>query len=378
MLCLLIGPVSGYQSYSVVCKGLIEGLVKGGLEVVVADTTWDGSANHTEARLAQYGKGGKLRWLTRHDTHLLLRGQPIDKELGKVCVALNPSVEMLNVQKVGMKLAGMHVGDVDKLPSLWEHVMKEEDVVLVPSQWVASIVSEASVKTDVLVVNHGVSREFFYEPDFIFDSPPPFVFLHPCAAVYYPERKGTPQTLEAFSRLVDEGRDVVMKLIVGNKTKPIRKLIDGLSGKANERLQIFSHAGSRPHSDIVDAYRSCHALVAPSRAEGFGLIPLECRAVGTPVIQTLCTGHEDHIDPDYLPSDWGVVPVKHGPMSPAWTSVGQAPAVSTEDVCVAMQTMMSRYERLKAAAVDKAPAVVHNWRWKGVTAPLVDWIRANS
>ena len=33
----------------------------------------------------------------------------------------------------------------------------------------------------------------------------------------------------------------------------------------------------------------------PSRAEGFGLVPLEARACGVPVAATLCTGHADHM-----------------------------------------------------------------------------------
>jgi hypothetical protein len=106
------------------------------------------------------------------------------------------------------------------------------------------------------------------------------------------------------------------------------------------------------------------------------MIPLECRALGTPVVQTLCTGHEDHVDQEYLPFEWGIVPVRHGPMASAWTSVGQAPAVSAADVLLAMHTMMSQYGKLKSAAVDKAPAVAHNWRWEAVTHPLVQMVRA--
>jgi glycosyltransferase involved in cell wall biosynthesis len=378
MHCLLIGPVSGYQSYSVVCKGLIQGLIDGGLEVVAADTTWDGSGNHTEPRLSRYTEAGQLQWLTRTNTQLLLRGKPVKQELGSVCIALNPSVEMLNVHKLGMKLAGMHVGDVDKLPSLWKHVMEQEDVVLVPSQWMASIVRAADVQTPMFVVNHGVGPDFRLNQERMFTDPPPFVFLHPCAAVYYPERKGTPQALEAFSRLVDDGYDVTLRLVVGNKTKPIRKLIDGLPGSANERLQIYSHAGSRPQDDIAEAYRDCHALLAPSRAEGFGLIPLECRSLGTPVVQTMCTGHADHLDPDLLPAEWGVVVVKSGPLAPAWVSIGQAPAVGAADVYQAMRHLMDHYEELKLAAVDKAEAVFHAWQWGTVTAPLVTWVKNNS
>lgn len=39
-------------------------------------------------------------------------------------------------------------------------------------------------------------------------------------------------------------------------------------------------------SDLVKAYRQCHALLFPSRFEGFGLVALEAMACGRPVIAT--------------------------------------------------------------------------------------------
>jgi hypothetical protein len=92
----------------------------------------------------------------------------------------------------------------------------------------------------------------------------------------------------------------------------------------------------------------------------------------------MCTGHADHLDPDLLPAEWGVVVVKSGPLAPAWVSIGQAPAVGAADVYQAMRHLMDHYEELKLAAVDKAEAVFHAWQWGTVTAPLVTWVKNNS
>jgi glycosyltransferase involved in cell wall biosynthesis len=202
-----------------------------------------------------------------------------------------------------------------------------------------------------------------------------FLFLHPCSESFFPERKGTPQLLKAFTRLVDEGHDVVLRLLFGMKSKPIKSLLATVPAHVRPRLQVFLKAGARPQDEIRNAYLSAHALVAPSRAEGFGMIPLEARACGVPVVQTMCTGHEDHLDPDLDPADWGIIPVSHGDLAPAWGKFGRAPSVDPHDVKVAMRECMERWPDLHRAAVDKARAVGSNWSWTEGTKPLIRWIR---
>ena len=47
MRVLFVGPFSGFTSYPVVCKGLVQALTSAGFDVEVADTSWDGSPDHT-------------------------------------------------------------------------------------------------------------------------------------------------------------------------------------------------------------------------------------------------------------------------------------------------------------------------------------------
>ena len=283
---------------------------------------------------------------------------------------------MMSIRDKGYKLAGMFVGDVDEIPGSWKTLMGKQDVVLTPSSWGKQIIQASGVKTPVIVCNHGVSTLFTPSiSELIPDSP--FVFLHTCSAIYYPERKGTPQALEAFAKLVEDRDDVALRLIVGGKTKPIRKMLNSMPKRAIERIQVIFREGAREPEEIRQAYLNCHAGLFPSRAEGMGMMPIEMRSCGVPVVQTMCTGHADHLDSSIDPRSWGVEVIQSGEMSEAWGKFGHAPTVRPEWVFDAMVNCLANYDKLQAAALDKADAVRFGWSWEETTKPLVEWIKSN-
>src|SRR4029453_7348213 len=53
-----------------------------------------------------------------------------------------------------------------------------------------------------------------------------------------------------------------------------------------------------PPRSLVDLYRRCHAFVAPSRGEGFGLAIAEPVPFGLPVVTTACGGQRDFCTED--------------------------------------------------------------------------------
>jgi len=391
MRILFVGPLSGYTSYPVVCKGLLQALTSAGLEVDVADTSWDGSPDHTAPQLL--GDGRSISFLERKDVvKLVQQGESAGGD-GDVCVVVNPTHHMMAIKDKGYKIAGMFVGDVDQIPGAWQAIMRQLDVVLTPSSWGMHVVSQAELGCRVLVLNHGVSPLF--RPGVIKIDDSPFVFLHTCSAIYFPERKGTPQALAAFERLAKERDDVVLRLILGGRTRPLRKLLNSLDPVAKSKLQVEFREGAREPDEIRRAYLSCHAGLFPSRAEGMGMQPLEMRACGVPVVQTLCTGHADHLNgtidqrtwatgaanknqalcPDaHDPRELGITVVPHGTMTEAWGKFGRAPAVAADDVYAAMNECLEHYPELSAAAFENAETIRSDWSWESTTQPLVDWL----
>jgi glycosyltransferase involved in cell wall biosynthesis len=367
---LFVGPVSGYVSYNVVCKGLLRALTKAGIRPLVADTSWDGSPSHTDG----YFDTKDIKWLDRRDvSRLLQKGQPWEGA-PKICIAVNPTHHLMGITEHGIKVAGLHVGDVDEIPPAWREVMDREALVLAPSSWVAQVVRKSGVTTPTMVVNHGIGPLFRPAPETPAVDAFPLVLLHCCASVFYPERKSTPQVLEAFKFLVEKGDDVVLRLLFGLKTKQVRKLLLSVPQHIRPRLQVFFHEGSRPQDEMAEVYRNCHALLAPSRAEGFGMQSIEARACGVPTIQTMCTGHRDHAEEPVM--DWGICPVPHGEMIPAWGDYGRAPEVRSEWIVQAVGAFIGNRQFFTDNARERAEAVRENWSWEKTTEPLVEWLRS--
>jgi len=375
---LFVGPVSGYSSYPVVCKGLLRALIESGIRPIVADVTWDGSENHTDSYFDEFGGSG-IVFLDHQDSVSLVRGGTPPQSYGcSCCVAVNPAFSLMGIRQYGIKVFGLFVGDVDVVPGSWKEIMSLCDIVMTPSSWCKDVIVSSGVTSNTIVLNHGITNVFIQTRDSIERSGDPddvFVFLHMCSAVFYPERKGTPQFLKAAQRLAGEVENVVFRVVFGMNTRVVKGLLTELSKDMKERVQVYFFSGARPQPEIIKIYNGCHAAVFPSRAEGFGCIPLEVRACGIPVVQTLCTGHRDHIELNDDPSRWGIVEIPHGDLAEAWGGFGRAPSVSPDDVYQSMKVCLSEYTELRKAALDRAAAVRTQWSWSETTRPLIDLLR---
>ena len=116
-------------------------------------------------------------------------------------------------------------------------------------------------------------------------------------------------------------------------------------------------------------YRNHDLVCQPSRAEGFGLVPLEARCCGVPVCITACTGHAEHIDSD-MP---GVVIVPHGPTELIDDGPGAlAPTVDELDIACALDICYNRRVELKAQALAAAAALRQRWSWESVCQQWLD------
>ncbi len=115
-----------------------------------------------------------------------------------------------------------------------------------------------------------------------------------------------------------------------------------------------------------------HLVVAPSRGEGFGLLPLQARACGVPVAATLTTGHgAGHLPPDRVTGIRQVEelePIDDGPGA-------MAPPVLPADIAEAVAFVHTNWENLSWLAESHAPDVAREWSWQAQLAPLVELLR---
>lgn len=194
---------------------------------------------------------------------------------------------------------GPHVGltlfELDRLTSDQLHHIASQDIIITFSHWGKRVLEENGVTRPIGVVPCGVDRSIFNEavkPSLRFESNTT-VFIH-CSKIEI--RKGAVELLEAFNKAFSPTDNVVLLMVWYNRF---------FSKEENERwnkLYKESKMGNNIHiepgfletqSDVAQLYASADCGVFPSKAEGFGLGPLEMMSCGKPVILTNYSGHTE-------------------------------------------------------------------------------------
>lgn len=184
------------------------------------------------------------------------------------------------------------------------------DLITVVSTQTAKLLRDAGVRTPIAVVGNGVDHLLDLAPAPLPQPlPDGFRFLHVSSC--FP-RKGVDVLLEAYGRAFRAWDDVV--LVIKTFPNPHNDVAAQLGARrANDahypRVQLIEEDWNA--GQIVGLYRACQALVAPSRAEGFGLPITEAMLHGLPVIATAWGGFMDFCSEEtaWL-ADYAPVPAK--------------------------------------------------------------------
>jgi len=235
--------------------------------------------------------------------------------------------------------------------------------LVAPSSWGAEVLAGyVTGGRRVPPYRHGVDRAF--RPDLgATRGEESFQVLHLSSTDR--ERKSTRELLEAWVQLVDSGAlDDRPRLLLTAVVDSARGSFGSLGEHPAVNL-VYGHLNLDVER-MAALYRRVDVVCQPSRAEGFGLCPLEARACGTVVVATACTGHADHI----APGDPGVVVVPHGPHAPiddAPSREATAPTVHVDDIASALLQAYERFDDLDAEAKGAAAAIGEKWAWPVVT-----------
>ena|GEM_PF-6592920 len=286
------------------------------------------------------------------------------------------------------KRIGYHVIEGTDFIPQWISFLKSLDLIFTASTWGASVLTRHLRKNGIHVAPHGLmDMEDVTEPT------KNRRFVHLCSSVPAPDRKGTIETIRGFilwSRSRPEARlDVVLSADqVTHETLDIFcRLVDGtletvggigfsryeFSGQREfdvteedwKRISFLSRKATPPNMTMkyLSQYQG---VLAPSRAEGFGLIPLECRSVGLPVLTTRATGHSEHMGRDVS----GVVLVNTGPLEPCHP-VGKAPSITPEDISEGIEKLDRDWSSILSSSRAAMMDVRDTWTWERSMAPMV-------
>jgi glycosyltransferase involved in cell wall biosynthesis len=239
--------------------------------------------------------------------------------------------------------------------------------LLTPSEWGAKILRAAFPKKRVIVAPHGltpgvhevspVARQATRK-DF---EQGLFNVLHMTSTET--DRKGTRRLMAAWKQAKADKRlprtarlHILMNPTHVNKVKWWASDL-GLT----ESDYVVAPGLAYGQKAVAALYGSMHLVCQPSRAEGFGMVPLEALACGVPVAATICTGHTEYARHGLL----GMVPIPHGPGAALDDFPGAtAPEVAEPDIYTSLAIAYDVWTDLADKAEGNARRLAADWSWE--------------
>lgn len=276
----------------------------------------------------------------------------------------------------------------DSVPrGVLEWIPKSLTGLLTPSKWGKRVVENCfraefgEVPVPVEVCPHGVAAEFCCDPAARIATRSrfrqgAFYALHLTST--NSDRKGTRALIRAWKLLISTKRipeSSVLRLVADPIGVPEMRAWINEEGLSDAQAWAVG-AWRLSRGELAQAMSKYHVVIQPSRAEGFGLVPLEARALGVPVVMTTCTGHEEHAREQSGALAPGVVAVgaealgaMDGDMPGA-----KAPMVVAHDVAAAVGAAYAHWPQLDDDAFHAAPDVARAWSWTEKTGAVLQRI----
>lgn len=269
----------------------------------------------------------------------------------------------------------------DRLPEATMKIVNAHAThLLVPSEWAASVAARYT-EHPVLVVPHGV------HPGFQHQSAPgmerayeegEFRVLHLSSSTR--QRKCTQELIRAWRHLrrhraIPEASRLWLIVAAETRARLLDWCVD--EGESLESLGVLigprlglGQEGAAPE-ELAKVFAGVHVVCQPSRAEAFGLCPLEALACGVPIVATNVTGHAQWFRPGL---DGAVPVVTQKPDAIDDFPGARAPQVFVQDLADALEFAYENWHKLKAAALVNAQAIRLEWSWERQAETFIRWL----
>jgi len=252
---------------------------------------------------------------------------------------------------------GFSYWETDTLPPNWKSRILECDEVWTTSSWARDVFIENTGHTNVHSFELGVDTEIF-QPISEVESNKGFIFTH----VGSPSlRKNTQMAVDAFVKTFGNNKD--FKLIIKSIGPPdARYRVGGMNLGAisqHPRIEVIDYEISE--HDLADLYRKTDCLIYPTMGEGWGMIPFNAIACGTPTIctnATACTEYAEMSVPlDFTWSSQGTSGIYSG---------GKWAYPDFDDLCDKMRYVVDNYNQVKQKTLKSAKIIHKEYSWDRV------------
>ncbi len=187
------------------------------------------------------------------------------------------------------------------------------------------------------------------------------------------ERKGTLELIQAWSTLPNkfpEQSELLLVLDHHARAALLQRMAyDDILMPRGARIVA---RGDMPPETMSRFLCQQHVVCTPSRGEGWGLLPVQARACGVPVVTTITTGHSaGHCHGP------GVISIHQGPALYAIDDGPDAlaPALEPDAVAESLEIAYDAWEGLSKMSEAFSESVAKKWSWQAQLAPLVEQLR---
>lgn len=240
------------------------------------------------------------------------------------------------------------------------------DLITVVSRFVGKVLRDNGIRIPIAVVGNGVDHILRTEPQHpssdLLAGWRSFRFLHVSSC--FP-RKGIDALLAAYGRAFRNADDVTLVIkTFANPHNDVEQQLSAWQQKDVDYPHVHVIMDDYSQAQLRGLYQASHALVAPSRGEGFGLPVAEAMLLKLPVITTSWSGQMDFCDQS---TSWlcDYQFVKSGSHFSATHSVWADPDV-THLATLLRQVYSSTEEQKLARTLPAYRRIAENFSWSDV------------
>ena len=363
-----VGPMIDMSGYAQAARGYALALHKLGVPITLSPVSF-------EAGGADFGKAGQ--------TLKALINKPIDYNVVLIHLTVEHYEKMREPGKLNI---GYSVWETSKIHPKWvDWLNTTVDAVMTASDWGVEVYKNSGVDIPVFSVPHGIDMDEYEGID-----PYDIAGVKPNAFKFYGifqffERKHPMALIKSYWHAFQNNENValVLKTYRNGFSDEEKNVVK----ETIKRMKIMMPMENYPplylignmldRDEVLGIHKACDCLTHLDRGEGFGLVPFEAGACGTPIMVTGWGGALEYAKPEhsYLVNHT-LTPVFGMPTSPFY----RGDQLWAEPDCAQASRLMQHIFKNQEEAANKGRMlqkyIADNFSWDKMGMRIIEVIKS--